>query len=117
VFASYIADHRAPMYITSWGAYWDPDLFLARRFTEMGIGGVNRSWYINPELDELIFAGRASFDNNVRAEAYRKVQEFMVHEPPEVDLYVSIMFALANNDLKGVEINVERIFNYYKLHY
>ena len=117
VFASTIHSHEAPMYITSWGAYWDPDLFLARRFSEAGRGGVNRSHYFNPELDVLIEKGRASFDNNERALVYKEAQEFMVTEAPEVDLYVSIMFALARNDLKGVEINVERPFNYYKLHY
>jgi len=117
VFAQYIADHRAPMYITSWGAYWDPDLFLARRFTQAGIGGVNRSHYLNAELDPLIIAGRATFDEAARAEAYRQVQEFMAPEAPEVDLYVSVMFALGHADLKGVEINVERPFNFYKLYY
>lgn len=117
VFASYIADHKAPMFITSWGAYWDPDMFLARRFSKAGIGGVNRVWYLNEELDKLITEGRSTFDNEVRAETYRKVQEFLAEESPEVDLYVSIMFAMANKDLKGVEINVERPHNYYKLHY
>jgi peptide/nickel transport system substrate-binding protein len=117
VFASYIADNRAPMFITSWGAYWDPDMFLARRFSQAGIGGVNRSHYLNPELDVLIAEGRNSFDNDVRAEVYKRVQEFMAPDPPEVDLYVSVMFALARHDLHGVEINVERPYNYYKLHY
>jgi len=65
----------------------------------------------------LVQAGRASFDNAVRAQAYVKVQEFMAPEAPEVDLYVSVMFALARTGLKGVEINVERPHNFYKLHY
>jgi len=117
VFASTIAEHKAPMFITSWGAYWDPDLFLARRFSQAGIGGVNRVWYLNPDLDELILAGRSTFDEAARAETYKEVQEFLAEEAPEVDLYVSIMFAMANKDLKGVEINVERPYNYYKLHY
>ena len=117
VFASYIADHKAPMYITSWGAYWDPDMFLARRFSEAGIGGVNRNWYRNAELDVLIEEGRSTFDNDTRAATYKKVQELLAEEAPEVDLYVSIMFALAKTDLRGVEINVERPYNYYKLHY
>jgi len=117
VFASYIADHRAPMYITSWGAYWDPDMFLARRFGTAGIGGVNRNWYLNEELDEMIIEARSTFDNEERAVIYKKIQEFLAEESPEVDLYVSVMFALANKDLKGVEINVERPYNYYKLRY
>jgi len=117
VFASMIADHQAPMFITSWGCYWDPDLFLARRFSGAGIGGVNRVWYLNEDLDVLIVEGRSTFDEAARAETYKKVQEFLAEEAPEVDLYVSVMFAMTNKDLKGVEINVERPFNYYKLHY
>jgi len=117
VFTEYIHDHRAPMFVTSWGAYQDPDLFLARRFSEAGRGGVNRVHYFNPELDAMIAEGRSSFDDNVRAETYRKIQEFLAVEAPEADLYVSVMFALAKKDLKGVEINVERPYNFYKLHY
>ena len=117
VFASYIADHKAPMFITSWGAYWDPDLFLARRFSTAGIGGVNRVWYLNPELDSMILEGRSTFDESARAATYKKIQEFLAPEAPEVDLYVSVMFALAKKGLNGVEINVERPYNYYKLHY
>ena len=117
VFASYIADHKAPMYITSWGAYTDPDMFLARRFGTAGIGGVNRNWYLNEELDMMIVEGRSTFDDAARAETYKKIQEFLAEESPEVDLYVSVMYAMANKDLKGVHINVERPYNYYKLHY
>ena len=117
VFASTIQEHKAPMFITSWGAYWDPDMFLARRFSTAGIGGVNRVFYLNPDLDVLIAEGRSTFDQSKRAETYKKVQEFLAPEAPEADLYVSVMFALANKDLKGVEINVERPHNYYKVHY
>jgi hypothetical protein len=41
----------------------------------------------------------------------------MAEEAPEADLYVNTMYALANKDLKGIEINVEMPHNYYKLHY
>jgi len=117
VFASMIHDHQAPMFITSWGAYWDPDLFLARRFSEAGRGGVNRVHYFNDELDVMILEGRSTFDDSVRAKTYAKIQEFLAEEAPEVDLYVSTMFALAKKGLQGVDINVERPFNFYKLHY
>jgi len=117
VFASTIADHKAPMFITSWGCYWDPDMFLARRFTQAGIGGVNRVWYLNPELDVMIEKGRSSFDNDVRAKTYEEIQKFMAEEAPECDLYVNTMYALGTKDLKGVEINVEMPYHYYKLHY
>lgn len=117
VFTSYILQHQAPMYITSWGCYEDPDLFLGRRFTETGFGGVNRSWYSNPELDKMIIEGRSSFDNNERIAVYKEIQEFMAYEAPEADLFVSQTLALSNARLKGVVLNAERADKYYKLHY
>ena len=117
LFSYYVATHKAPMFITSWGCFWDPDLFLARRFGEAGIGGVNRVWFRNEELEKLLVEGRSTFDEAARTETYRRVQELLAVEAPEADLYVSIMFALANKDLRGVELNVERMMNYYKLHY
>ena len=115
VFPAMLEAKEVPMFVTSWGAYCDPDMFLTRRF--INSGGVNRSHYFNEDLRPLVLAGRASFDNSIRAQAYVAVQEFMAPEAPEVDLYVSVMFALARADLKGVEINVERPHNFYKLHY
>lgn len=117
VFPSYIASHKAPMFVTSWGCYWDPDMFLARRFSKDGIGGVNRVWYQNAKLDEMIMEGRKNFDEATRSEIYKKVQEFLAEESPEVDLYVTKVYALSNDRLKGVEMTVEKPFNYYKLHY
>ena len=117
VFPSYIASHKAPMFITSWGSYWDPDMFLARRFSKDGIGGVNRVWYNNPKLDEMIIEGRTTFDEAKRIAVYKKIQEFLAEESPEVDLYVTKVYALSSDKLKGVEMTVEKPFNYYKLHY
>jgi peptide/nickel transport system substrate-binding protein len=117
VFPATIAAHKAPMFVTSWGCYWDPDGFLSRRFSKDGIGGVNRVWYQNPRLDELIAQGRSTFDEKKRVDVYKHVQEFLAEEAPEVDLYVTKVYALSNNQLKGVEMNPEKPFNYYKLHY
>lgn len=117
VFPSYIAEHKAPMFITSWGCYGDPDLFLGRRFTEAGFGGVNRVWYSNPALDAMIEEGRSYFEDDKRIPVYKEIQEFMAEEAPEADLFVSKTLALSNNRLKGVELNAERASNYYKLHY
>ena len=117
VFPAHIAGHKAPMFVTSWGCYWDPDMFLSRRFSKDGIGGVNRVWYENAKLDEMIMEGRSTFDEAKRVEVYKRVQEFLADESPEVDLYVTKVYALSNDRLQGVEMTVEKPFNYYKLHY
>jgi peptide/nickel transport system substrate-binding protein len=116
-FPGLIRDHKAPMFITSWGCYWDPDMFLARRFSAPGKSGVNRVWYQHPELDKMIMEGRTTFDEAKRVGVYKKIQEFLAEESPEVDICVTKVYALSRNNLKGVEMTVEKPFNYYKLHY
>ena len=71
----------------------------------------------NAKLDEMITEGRSTFDEAKRVEVYKRVQEFLAEESPEVDLYVTKVYALSNDKLKGVEMTVEKPFNYYKLHY
>ena len=61
--------------------------------------------------------GRSTFDEAKRIDVYKRVQEFLAEESPEVDLYVTKVYALSNDRLKGVEMTVEKPFNYYKLHY
>ena len=64
-------------------------MFLSRRFSKDGIGGVNRVWYTNAKLDEMIMEGRGTFDEAKRTQVYKRVQEFLADESPEVDLYVT----------------------------
>ena len=110
-------EHDCPMFLMTWSCYWDPDLFLGRRFTEMGFGGVNRSWYSSPELDAMLVEGRQYFDEAKRAEVYKKIQEFMVFESPEADLFVINAFALSKAGLKGVIVGSEKVSYLYQLHY
>lgn len=110
-------EHNCPMFLMTWSCYWDPDLFLGRRFTEMGFGGVNRSWYSSPEMDAMLVEGRQYFDEAKRAEVYKKIQEFMVFESPEVDLFVINAFALSKAGLKGVIVGSEKVSYLYQLHY
>ncbi|MCL2162965.1 MAG: ABC transporter substrate-binding protein [Oscillospiraceae bacterium] len=110
-------EHQTPMFIDTWACYWDPDLFLVRRFTEAGFGGVNRSWYSSPEMDRLLVEGRQSAVDEERAEVYRRIQEFMVFEAPQADLFVNNAFALTRAGLKGVIVGSERVSYLDQLHY
>ena len=116
-FLNYVQSHQAPMFITTWGCYWDPDLFLSRRFTELGFGGANRGWYSSPELDEMIRRGRSVLDLDRRIEYYRELQEFMAYEAVQVDLLVPYSFALARADLLGVFLGTDRATEFWMLHY
>lgn len=106
-----------PMYVGSWGCYQDPDLFLGRHFSKSGLGGNNWSHFVNDEFESLYALGRSTTDKKIRADAYGKIQDLLVEECPWCPLFVSNIFALANKDLQGVEINGEMPFNFHKLHY
>jgi len=110
-------ENQAPMFIDTWACYWDPDLFLVRRFTEAGFGGVNRSWYSNPELDRKLDAAREAPTLEERAELYREIQEFMVFEAPQADLFFNNAFALTRAGLQGVIVGSERVSFLDQLHY
>ena len=112
-----IAEGKLPMFISSWGCYQDPDLFLARLFGRVGLGAANRGEYESDKFEELYKLGRSTADEKVRAEYYGQIQDLLVEDAPWCPLFVSQMFALANKDLQGVEINVEAPYNFYKLHY
>ena len=110
-------EHKAPMFINTWACYWDPDLFLVRRFTEAGFGGVNRAWYSNPELDAMLVEGRQSADEATRAAVYKRIQEFMAEEAVQADLFTNNAFALTRAGLKGVIVGSEKVSFLDQLHY
>lgn len=115
--AEAVANGEMPMYVGTWGCYQDPDLFLARLFGRAGLGGNNWSEHESDEFEALYAEGRSTVDEASRAETYGKVQDYLVETAPWCPLFVSEMFALANKDLQGVEINVEAPYNFYNLHY
>lgn len=61
------------------GARVDPDELYAQFHTN---GATNSQNFSNPELDELLEAGRASVDRAERIEIYAQVQELLMEELP-----------------------------------
>ena len=112
-----IPEGKLPMFISSWGCYQDPDLFLARLFGRSGLGAANRGQYESDQFEELYKLARSTNDEKVRADYYGQIQDLLVKDAPWCPLFVSQMFALANKDLQGDEINTEAPYNFYKLHY
>ncbi|EGL82837.1 ABC-type transporter, periplasmic subunit [Caldalkalibacillus thermarum TA2.A1] len=55
-------------------------LFHSKNHGEPG----NRSFYSNPEVDELLDAARQESDPDVRLDLYRQVQEYLVEEAPMI---------------------------------
>ena len=110
-------DGNMPACITTWGCNPDPALVLERNIGESALGAYNVSRYVNEELEELWQYGSISENVEDRIPYYEQWQEILCEANPWVPLYVGELFALANADLQGVQLNTEQCYNFYDLHY
>ena len=90
---------------------------LERIICESALGAYNVSRYVNEELEELWQYGSISENVEDRIPYYEQWQEILCEANPWVPLYVGELFALANADLQGVQLNTEQCYNFYDLHY
>jgi peptide/nickel transport system substrate-binding protein len=73
------------MYICGWIGNIDPDdFFYAQHHTDEFF---NFTGYSNPEVDELLEAGRVETDQEARKEIYNQVQQEIIDDAPYVYLY------------------------------
>lgn len=80
------------------------------------IGANNFARYINPELEEM-WADAYVADENERIAVYQQWQQILCEDCPWIPLYVNEQRALANADLKGVEMSCIMPINLYNLTY
>lgn len=77
------------LYSLRWiGGNDDPDIFeYAFESDRTPPKGANRSFYSNPEVDQLIQQGRRTVDQAQRREIYAQVQEVLARELPYISLW------------------------------
>lgn len=95
------------MFILGWTTVTgdaDYGLYALYHSSQHGSAG-NRTFYSNPEVDKLLDIGRTEPEEQKRLEAYRKAQEIIVEEAPQLFLYFA-------KDNVGIQKNVEG----FKLH-
>src|SRR5690625_1354950 len=85
----------------------DPDYGLYPMFhTDSQDGSGNRWNYSNPELDEVLEAGRQESDEDAREEYYVEAQDILVNDLPITPLYYGELGPGVNTSLvEGVEID------------
>ena len=76
----------------------DPDLI---EYYSCGAGIMNMYQYCNPEADKLMEAGRSTFDQAKRAEIYKKFQEIVAEDAPNVYLYFPSEIRAINKRVKN----------------
>ena len=65
-----------------WRLDFDPDVFDTFHSTMTPPNGLNHGFYKNPEVDSLLVAGRAEFDQDKRAAIYHRVHRILNEEQP-----------------------------------
>ncbi len=89
--------------ILSWNILQDPDLWTVWHSDNAVPGGLNHTYYINKEVDELLEKGRHTFDEELRKKCYFRVQEILAEEQPYVFLYVPYALPVVSSRFRGIE--------------
>lgn len=83
----------------------DPDFYYVIFHTDsFPPEGQNRGYFSNPEVDQLIETGRATFDKEKRKVAYQKIQQILARDLPYISLYHRKNVAIMDKDLEGYQM-------------
>jgi len=104
---AYSAQETTPELGTVWmyPSLPDPDQFfgLLAASDQAGGGGFNFSWYSNPDMDELVNAGKTELDPVARCELYSQAQELWVQDTPYIDVVIGQALSASTVDVKGYQ--------------
>ena len=109
-FATFYADVSKgafQLYSLRWiGANEDPDIFYyAFHSSSFPPGHANRSYYVNPEADRLIEAGRSTVDQEKRKQIYAQVQEILARELPYINLWYFDNVVVHSKRVQDLHVN------------
>ena len=88
--------------------YADPDPFLyaiGHSSLSSDKGGFNFSYYANPQLDELLDAGKVELDPDKRCQIYAEVQQIWVDEVPYINVVLQYDLVAHQDYVKGYRWN------------
>lgn len=88
------------LYSWSTGTTGDPDYFFSKHFESTG-AEARKTGYSNADVDDWLEKARTTFDREERMEYYRKVQEQVLADSPEIVLFYLNELAGNNKKVKG----------------
>jgi peptide/nickel transport system substrate-binding protein len=100
---TFIRKRQFEAIILGWGLGLDPDQYDIWTSTQTGPDQLNHISYKNPKVDELLEAGRRTFDEAKRKEIYWEFQDIMAEEQPVVFLYVPDNLPVVSSRVRGIE--------------
>jgi peptide/nickel transport system substrate-binding protein len=109
-FATFYADVMKgafQLYSLRWvGGNEDPDIFYyAFHSSSFPPKHANRSYYVNPEMDRLIEAGRSTTDQEKRKQIYVQVQQILARDLPYIDLWYFDNVVVHSARVRDLHIN------------
>lgn len=103
-----LANGNHEMFMLGWTTVTaDADYGLYALFHSKNHGAAgNRVFYDNPEVDELLDAGRAETDEEIRQDIYTEIEEILVDEAPSAFLNHS-QYAIGYNDASLTDVEID----------
>jgi len=89
--------------ILGWGLGQDPDQYEIWHSSQTGTEELNHISYKNPKVDELLEAGRRTFNQEKRTAIYGELQEVLADDQPVIFLYVPDALPVVSARVRGIE--------------
>jgi peptide/nickel transport system substrate-binding protein len=89
--------------ILGWGLGLDPDQYEIWHSSQTGADELNHISYKNPKVDELLEAGRRTFNQEKRKEIYGELQDVLAEDQPVIFLYVPDALPVVSARIHGIE--------------
>jgi peptide/nickel transport system substrate-binding protein len=89
--------------ILGWTIPIDPDIYNVWHSSSAREGGLNFIGYKNSLVDRLIEEGRATFDQEERAQVYQKIHALLAEEQPYTFLYFPYSLPAVHRRFRGIE--------------
>ncbi len=89
--------------ILGWGLGSDPDQYEIWHSSQTGPDQLNHISYKNPKVDELLEAGRRTFNQEKRKTIYGELQEVLAEDQPVIFLYVPDALPVVSARVRGIE--------------
>jgi len=90
--------------LLGWGLSRDPDLYDIWHSSKTKPGEFNFVNYKNEEVDQLLVAGRRTFDVEERTKIYNRIHELIYNDQPYIFLYVPDALPIVHSRFKGIEV-------------
>jgi peptide/nickel transport system substrate-binding protein len=98
----FVKPRRFEVIVLGLGTGNDPDQFVVWHSSQRGPDQMNRTGYANPEVDQLLEAGRQSCVQKDRVHSYHRIQEILAEDLPMVFLFNRDSLPVVTSRIRGV---------------